>query len=74
MHNPQVTYRSVFGIEQDPPQWKSAFDQANIGLPSELVEALAPAWETAASLPMPHIKIEKWRWLDFSQIGLARWK
>jgi len=71
MHNPQVTYRSVFGIEQDPPQWKSAFDQANIGLPSELVEALAPAWETAASLPMPHIKIEKWRWLDFSQIGLA---
>lgn len=71
MHNPQVTYRSVFGIEQDPPQWKSALDQANIGLPSELVEALAPAWETAASLPMPHIKIEKWRWLDFSQIGLA---
>ena len=71
MHNPQVTYRSVFGIEQDPPQWKSAFDQANIGLPSELVEALAPAWETAASLSMPHVKIEKWRWLDFSQIGLA---
>jgi Fe-S cluster assembly protein SufD len=71
MHNPQVTYRSVFGIEQDPPQWKRAFDQANIGLPGELVEALAPAWETAASLPMPHIKIEKWRWLDFSQSGLA---
>ena len=71
MHNPQVTYPSVFGIEQDPPQWKIAFDQANMGLPDELVEALAPAWETAASLPMPHVKIEKWRWLDFSQIGLA---
>jgi len=71
MHNPKVTYRTVFGIEQNPPQWKTAFDQANIGLQAELIKALEPAWETAASLPMPHVKLEKWRWLDFSQIELA---
>ena len=31
MHDPQVTYRSIFGIDQDPPQWKSAFEEANAG-------------------------------------------
>lgn len=71
MHNPQVTYRSVFGIEQNPPQWKAAFERANVGLQNELVEALEPAWQKASELPMPHVKLEKWRWLDFSEIGLA---
>ena len=71
MHDPKVTYRSVFGIEQDPSQWKAAFDQANYGLPNELVEAFQSAWEKAASLPIPSVKFEKWRWLDFSQIRLG---
>ena len=71
MHNPEVIYRSVFGIEQNPPQWQTAFDQANASLPSDLVSAFGPAWKAAASLPMPHIKLEKWRWLDFSNVGLA---
>lgn len=71
MHDPKVTYRSVFGIEQDPPQWKTAFDRANQGLRYGLVEAFQPAWEAAAALPMPHVKLEKWRWLDFSQVGLG---
>ena len=71
MHDPKVTYRSVFGIEQDPPQWKTAFEQANAGHSGELVNAFGSAWETAISLPMPHIKLEKWRWLDFSHVGLA---
>ena len=71
MHDPKVTYRSVFGIEQDPPQWKTAFAQANAGLSAELVHAFGSAWETAVSLPMPNVKLEKWRWLDFSNVGLA---
>ena len=71
MHDPKVTYRSVFGIEQDPPQWKTAFDHANHGLRYGLVEAFLPAWETAASLPIPNVKLEKWRWLDFSQVGFG---
>lgn len=71
MHDPKVSYRSVFGIEQNPPQWKIAFERANEGLPSELVKALEPAWRMASELPMPHVKLEKWRWLDFSQIDLA---
>jgi|MTBAKSStandDraft_2_1061841.scaffolds.fasta_scaffold11241_4 ABC-type transport system involved in Fe-S cluster assembly, permease component len=71
MHDPKVTYRSVFGIEQNPPQWKAAFERANRGLQKELVEALEPAWQVASELPMPHIKLEKWRWLDFSEVGLA---
>lgn len=71
MHDPKVTYRSVFGIEQNPPQWKTAFERANEGLPRELVKALEPAWRRASELPMPHVKLEKWRWLDFSEIGLA---
>ena len=71
MHNPEVTYRSVFGIEQDAPQWKIAFDKANTALPNALAHAFDPAWEMAVSLPMPHVKLEKWRWLDFSNVGLA---
>jgi Fe-S cluster assembly protein SufD len=71
MHDPQVTYHSVFGIEQDPTQWRTAFEKANAALPSKLIHAFDPAWEAAVSLPMPHVKIEKWRWLDFSQVGLA---
>jgi Fe-S cluster assembly protein SufD len=71
MHDPKVTYRSVFGIEQNPPQWQTAFERANVGLHDELVKALEPAWQMASELPMPHIKLEKWRWLDFSQLGLA---
>ncbi len=71
MHDPKVTYRSVFGIEQNPPQWKAAFERATRGLQKELVEALEPAWQVASELPMPHIKLEKWRWLDFSEVGLA---
>jgi len=70
MHDPKVAYRSVFGIEVDPPHWKTAFDQANLELPAELTEVFDFAWETAACLPMPHIKLEKWRWMDFSQVGL----
>lgn len=71
MHDPQVTYRSIFGIDQDPPQWKSAFEEANAGLPSGLAEAFERAWQNAQSLPLPHVKAEKWRWLDFSQLRLA---
>ncbi len=71
MHDPKVTYRSVFGIEQDPPQWRTAFKEANAGLSGELVGVLGSAWEKAAALPIPNVKLEKWRWLDFSQVGLA---
>ena len=71
MHDPKVTYRSVFGIEQDPPQWITAFEKSNDSLPSELNYAFVPAWERATSLPMPSVKLEKWRWLDFSNVGLA---
>ena len=71
MHDPKVTYRSVFGIEQNPAQWRAAFDQANAGLSGKLASFFDAAWQTAAGLPMPHNKLEKWRWLDFSQIGLA---
>lgn len=71
MHDPKVTYHSVFGIEQNPAQWRAAFDQANAGLSGKLASFFDAAWQTAAGLPMPHVKLEKWRWLDFSQIGLA---
>lgn len=71
MHNPKVSYRSVFGIEQDPSQWLTALDQANASLPDDLINVFGSAWEAAASLPMPHVKLEKWRWLDFSNVGLA---
>lgn len=71
MHNPEETTRSVFGIEQNPPQWKAAFERANAGLQEDLVKVLEPAWQIASELPMPHIKLEKWRWQDFTQVGLA---
>lgn len=71
MHNPQINYRSVFGIEQNPPKWKTSFDQANDALPEGLAKAFESAWEKAASLPMPNVKLEKWRWLDFSNVGIA---
>ncbi len=71
MHDPKVTYRSVFGIEQDPPQWKTAFENANSGLSGDLDQTFEQAWKHAESLPIPNIKLEKWRWLDFSQTGLA---
>ncbi len=71
MHNPEVSYRSVFGIEQNPSQWLTALDQANASLPDDLINVFGSAWEAAASLPMPHVKLEKWRWLDFSNVGLA---
>lgn len=71
MHDPKVTYHSVFGTEQNPAQWQAAFDQANAGLSGKLASFFDAAWQTAAGLPMPHVKLEKWRWLDFSLIGLA---
>lgn len=70
MHSPQVTYRSVFDVEQDPTQWLPAFERANKALPSQLTHAFEPAWQTAASLPISNVKLEKWRWLDFSNVGL----
>ncbi len=71
MHDPKVTYRSVFGIEQDPPQWEIAFSNANSGLSGELAQAFEKTWKHTKSLQMPNIKLEKWRWLDYSQTGLA---
>ena len=71
MHNPEVTYPSVFGIDQNPAQWKAAFDQANRDLPGELKAAFEPAWQKAVELSFPTIKVEKWRWLDFSPVGLS---
>ena len=71
MHDPKVTYRSVFGIEKNPAQWQTALDQANAGLSSELASLFDAAWQSTSGLPFPHIKLEKWRWLDLSQTGLT---
>lgn len=71
MHNPEVTYRSIFDVEKDPAQWQTAFEQANKGLGLPLAHTFNLAWEKAAALPIPQQKMEKWRWLDFSHVGLA---
>jgi hypothetical protein len=59
-----VTYRSVFGTSRkNPPQWKAAFERANLGLHKELVEALEPAWQVASEAAIASLfKLEKWRW------------
>ncbi len=70
MHNPEVTYPSVFGIEQTPTHWQAAFDEASSWLPKEIKTAFDPIWMKASALPFPTIKVEKWRWLDFSGMRL----
>lgn len=74
MHNPIVTYPSIFGIEQTPGHWQAAFNEATDHLPEGVRAAFAPLWEKTANLSFPTIKHEKWRWLDFSGMGLGEAK